>query len=252
MSMKKYLGMKLESAKERIARGREKSRERVDGSLPLGLRVGSRVQLSEAPFLLAGEASHVQYPGDEALISAFSETQLAGLKTHRLYLDDRADSDEESMLLLISDDSGENVDELYLFREQYEIPLYHVEVADVTEGDETSAVEFWLHKEEGIIGMPLFHTPDELTYQRLWEPDRDVRIEPYQLKERIYLDSYGEATAQLEHQGTMLYGRVVEGIGGDIDEYLLITVERDEQVFQVRIWVGLALSQADIDLPDAV
>ena len=252
MSMKKYLSLKLESAKERLARVREGDRERVDESLPLGLRIGSRVQLSEAPFLLAGENSHVDYPGEEALVGAFSESTLAGLKTHRLYLDDRADTEEESMLLLVSNDAGDRVDEMYLFREQYEIPLYHIRVEDADTDDETSAVDFWLDREEGIIGMPLFHTPDELTYERLWEPDRDVRIDPYKSDERIYLDGFGEATATLEHQGTMLYGRVVEGIGGDVDEYLLITVERDEKVFQVRIWIGLGLAQGDIDFPDAV
>lgn len=252
MSMKQYLSLKLESAKERLARAREGERERIDDSLPLGLRIGSRVQLSEAPFLLAGENSHVDYPGEEALVSAFSETTLAGLKTHRLYLDDRTDTDQESMLLLVSDDTGSNVEEMYLFREQYEIPLYHIRVEDAQEDDETSAVDFWLDREEGIIGMPRFHTPDELTYERLWEPDRDVRISPYKSDEKIFLDGFGEASATLEHQGTMLYGRVVEGIGGDIDEYLLITVERDEQVFQVRIWIGLAISQGDVDFPDAV
>lgn len=252
MSMKQYLSLKLESAKERFARAREGERERIDDSLPLGLRIGSRVQLSEAPFLLAGESSHVDYPGEEALVSAFSETTLAGLNTHRLYLDDRTDTDQESMLLIVSDDAGSNVEEMYLFREQYEIPLYHIRVEDAEEDDETSAVDFWLDREDGIIGMPLFHTPDELTYERLWEPDRDVRINPYKSDERIFLDGFGEASATLEHQGTMLYGRVVEGIGGDVDEYLLITVERDEQVFQVRIWIGLGLSQGDVDFPDAV
>ncbi len=253
MSMKQYLRLKVQAAKDRWS-GDGKDRTRVDGDLPLNLRIGSRVQFAEAPFLLAGDATHVPYPGAETLLAAFSEVELAGMKTFRLYLDSRDDTDESVMLMLLMNDGGEYVDERYVFHEQYEIPLYHVSLADVPEHeDETSAVDFWLAKDEGILGMPLFHTPEESTYERLWEADQDIWLKPAALTETITLDAYGEGRTDVEHLGTMLFARVFDGLGGvETQEYLLPTVERDTDGFRVRIWVGLPLAANDLELPDAI
>lgn len=253
MSMRHYLRMQAASVRSRFSKGRESEQVRVDSNLPLNLRFGSRLQFSEAPFLLAGEASYVSFPGNEALIGAFSEVDLGGLKTFRLYLESRADEEQSAMLMVLMSDSGDHVDEMYLFQEQYELPIYHVSLAEVAEhDDETTAVDFWLKDGEGILGMPLFHTPDELTYERLWESEQDRWLKPTESSETIMLDAYGSARTKVEHVGSMLFGRVFEGLGGDVQEYLFTSVERDTDGFRVRIWVGLPLSQADIDLPDAV
>ena len=253
MSMKQYLRLKVQAAKDRWS-GDGKDKVRVDGELPLNLRIGSRVQFAEAPFLLAGDATHVPYPGEETLLAAFSEVELAGMKTFRFYLDSREESDQSVMLMLLMDDRGEQVDERYVFHEQYELPIYHVAVTDVPEHeDETSAVDFWLAKDEGILGMPLFHTPDESTYERLWEADQDIWLKPASLTETITLDPYGEGQTEVEHLGTMLFARVFDGLGGvETQEYLLPTVERDTDGFRVRIWVGLPLAAADMEFPDAI
>lgn len=253
MSMKQYLRMKVQAAKDRWSRDGRDDKVRIDGTLPLNLRMGSRVQFSDAPFLLAGDATHVRFPGVETLLAAFSEVELTGMKTFRLYLDARDDPDESAMLMLIMDDSGEQVEERYIFHEQYELPLYHVAMSDVPEHeDETTAVDFWLKKDEGILGMPVFHTPEESSYERLWEAERDVWLTPTTLNETINLDAYGDAKTEVEHLGTMLFARVFDGIAGELQEYLLPTVERDPDGFRVRIWVGLPLDASDMDLPDAV
>lgn len=250
--MRMYLSMKFDEVKERFS-GDKDERERIDTNLPFNLRVGSRVQISEAPFLLAGEETHVKYPGPEVLINAFSNVDLAGLKTVRLYVESRDDPDESAMLMLLVDGKNISVNEFYVFHEQYEIPLYHVAVSDVPEHeDEVNAVNFWIGKDEGILGMQLFHTPDDLTYSRLWEHDSDTWLAPAKCTETINLDAYGTDTTRVEHLGTMLYARTVEGLTGEIDEYLFTTVERDDDGFRVRIWVGLPLAQADIELPDAI
>ena len=253
MSMRHYLRMKAKSVRSRFSRNGKDEPERVDGDLPLDLRHGSRVQFSEAPFLLAADGTAVKFPGNECLITAFSEVDLGGLRTVRLYLQSRDDDDQSAMLMLIMKDKVNEVDEIYLFQEQYELPLYHTSLTEVPENeDETTAVDFWLAKDEGILGMPLFHTPEELTYERLWENDRDSWLSPAQSTEEISLDPYGENKTIVEHVGTMLFGRVFEGLGGNIQEYLLGSAERDEDGFQVRLWVGLPLSLADIELPDAI
>ena len=254
MSMKQYLRLKVQAAKDRWSGDGKDDRTRVDNELPLNLRVGSRVQFEEAPFLLAGDATFVPFPGAEALLTAFSEVQLAGMKTFRLYLDSRENPDESAMLMLLMDDNGTDVSERYLFHEQYELPLFHVSMADVADHeDETSAVDFWLAKNEGILGMPMFHTPEEATYERLWEADQDVWLKPTTLSETIMLDPYGENRTEVEHLGTMLFARVFDGLGDiELQEYLLPTVERDTDGFRVRIWVGLPISPADMELPDAV
>ena len=253
MSMKQYLRLKVQATKDRFARNDEE-KTRIDADLPLNLRMGSRVQFSETPFLLAGEQTHVQHPGDETLLTAFSQVALAGMDTYRLYLDDREDPDRSAMLMLIMDDQSKDVAERFIFNEQYEIPIYHVSLDDVPEHeDETSAVDFWIGKEQGILGMPVFHTPDELTYDRQWEPERDVWLEPTKHAERINLDAFGETTTEVDHLGTMLFARSIEALGGiDTIEYLLPTVERDADGFRVRIWVGIPVAATDMALPDAV
>ncbi|MYD44679.1 MAG: DUF2491 family protein [Gammaproteobacteria bacterium] len=253
MSMKQYLRLKVKGAKERWANRGQEEKRRVDDQLPLNLRLGSRIQFAEAPFLIAGDGTFVQYPGNETLLSAFSEVELAGLKTYRLYLDSRADPDESAMLMLIMDEAGNQVEERYLFHEQYELPLYHTTLADIgVDDDETTAVDFWLKKDEGILGMPVFHTPEEASYERLWEAERDVWLQPASVRETIVLDTYGDDQTEVEHLGTMLFARVFDGLAGTLEEYLLPTVERDQSGFRVRIWVGLPIAAADMELPDAV
>ena len=252
MSMKVYLGMKVDELKDRF-KNRSADKSRVDLDLPLDLRMGSRIQISEAPFLLTGEESMLQYPGEESLVGGFSDSKMAGLRTFRLYLKDRDRESQESMLMLLTDDAGKNVDELYLFREYTEVPLYYVKMNEIpSDGDEVNSVDFWIDDSEGIIGMPLFHTPEELTYERLWEPDRDARIPALQFSEQVNLDPYGESVLEVEHLGTMLYARTHDSVGGSCDEYLLPTVEKDDEGFRVRIWVGMPLSQSDLTLPDAL
>ena len=252
MSMKVYLGMKVDEIRSRI-KNRSDKKTRIDLKLPMDLRFGSRVQLSEAPFILAGNETPLEYPGEESLIGGFSESTMAGLRTFRLYLKDRDNESQESMLMVLMADEGDAVEEVYLFREYTELPLYYAGMNEVpSDGDEVNAVDFWLDKSEGIIGMPVFHTPDEFTYERLWEPERDVKIPALNFTETVHLDPYGDQPMEIEHLGTMLYARTFKGIADECDEYLMPTVEKDDEGFRVRIWVGMSLAQADLTLPDAL
>lgn len=252
MSMKVYLGMKVDELRTRF-RNRSDKKERIDTALPLDLRMGSRIRLSEAPFLLMGDQTPLQFPGDESLVGAFSESEMAGMRTFRLYLKDREDESQESMLLVLMGEDRQSVDEIYLFREYIELPLYYVGLNEVPDnGDEVNAVDFWIGESEGILGMPMFHTPDELSYERLWEPELDAQIPPLKMTEEVNLDPYGETVMEVEHLGTMLYARSFEGIGIDCDEYLLPTVEKDDEGFRVRVWVGIPLGESDLILPDAL
>ena len=251
--MRVYLSMKVDDVKNRF-RNRGDKRERIDDALPMNLRIGSRVQISEAPFLLTSETGQLKFPGEESLIGAFSKVSMAGLSTARFYLKDRENPDEESMLMITEEpkDSASNA-EMYLFRELEEIPLYHVKLNDAPNEDATvNTVDFWIEKNDGIIGMPLFHTPDELTYERLWEPTNDNRISGAEFTETLNLDPFGEQSLKVEHLCTVLYARTFEGLAGEHDEFLLPTVERDEEGFRVRIWVGMSLSQGDVTFPDAL
>lgn len=253
MSMKVYLSMKIDDLKTRF-RDRKDKRVRIDQDLPLNVRWGSRVEISEAPFLLREGSGFVPYPGSESLIGAFSRVDMAGLPTARYYMKDRDNPDSESMLLVARSPNSESTsDEIFLFREKEEIPMYYTRMDEAPNEDAVeNAVDFWIGNAEGIIGMPYFHSPDEVTYERLWEPDNEERIAGAKFIEDIKMDPYGEQTLQVEHMGTMLYARTFEGIGGAQDEYMLPTVEHDDSGFRVRIWLGLPLSEADLGFPDAV
>ncbi len=247
--MKTYIGLKTKALRERF-KGDRRRRVRVAAGLPFNLRVGSRILFSEAPFLLAGEAFGVGYPGDESLVAGYSEIAWAGLKTFRIYVRDRATGGESLLLFVMGENAPE---ELYLFVNQTEIPLHHAGLAEVPDdGDEINAADFWIGESAGIIGMPLFHTPDDLTYRRLWDTDSDKRITPLAFQEQIHTDAHGEDCATVQHLGEMLYARAVEGTGGQLDEYLLPSVEKHDAGFCVRIRVGMALSLADLSFPDTL
>lgn len=255
MSMKVYMGMKIGALKNRFSKSGDDNepKPRIDTDLPMKLHIGSRIRLSEAPFLLAGDEAGVKYPGEESLVGAYSRTTLSGLSTVRFYLKDREDTEQESMLLAVMGDDGQTVEERYLFREAAEIPLYYVSLDDVpSDGDEVNAVNFWIGENNGIIGMPLFHTPDEQTFSRLWDSENDSKIPVFTLDEKIHLDPYGDEVMDVEHLGTMLYVRSAEGLGDEYDEYLLPTVEKDDEGFRVRIWVGMSLASSDMEFPDAI
>ena len=251
--MKVYLSMKFDDMKSRF-RNRKDKRKRVDQDLPLNVRWGSRVEISEAPFLLREGSGFVAYPGAESLIGAFSRVSMGGLPTVRFYMKDRENPQSESMLLVAtSSNGGGSQHEIYLFREKEEIPLYYTRMDEAPNEDAVeNSVDFWIGSEEGIIGMPYFHSPDEVTYERLWEPENEARIDGASFNEDIKMDAYGEQTLQVEHLGTALYARAFEGLGGEQDEYMLPTVEHDETGFRVRIWIGMPLSEADLGFPDAV
>ena len=247
--MKTYIALKAEQLKRRFKKG-EQRRVRVDTGLPFNLRVGSRIRFSEAPFLLAGDEFGVAHPGEESLVAGYSENEWAGLKTFHIHARDRAGGGQTLLLFVMADTA---VDELYLFTEQTRIPLHYAGLDEVPQdGDEVKAADFWIGESEGIIGMPLFHTPDELTYHRLWDADNDARIPPLAFREQIQTDPYGEHRSTVDHLGEMLYARAVEGAGGELDEYLLPTVEKDDDGFRVRVHVGMALSTTDLSFPDAL
>jgi len=254
--MKSYIGIKANALRKRLSAGwkRKDSDARMDFGLPFGLRIGSRIQFSEAPFLLAelladGEFG-VGHPGDESLVAGYSEIEWAGLNTFRIYTRDRISGNTCLLLIAMGDDSAE---EVYLFKKQTDIPLHYVNLDEVpADGDEVNAVDFWIDDVEGIIGMPLFHTPEELTYHRLWDSDNDVRIPPLAFQEKIHWDAYGENSAKVEHLGEVLYARTVAGADGELDEYLLPSVERDQAGFRVRVRVGMPLSPTDLSFPDAL
>ncbi|GAB6042495.1 DUF2491 family protein [Endothiovibrio diazotrophicus] len=253
MSMKVYLGMKVDALKARFSHRDDGPKPRIDGDLPAGLRLGSRIIVNEAPFLLAGETCAVEYPGEESLVGAYSKVEFGGMETYRLYLKGRDHAERDSMLMVVMEENGHDVAEYYLFREQDEIPLYFVGRDELPpDGDEVHTVEFWIGAEDGIIGAPEFHTPDDHAYGRAWMPEGDYRIPAAEFDERIVLDPYGEHALEVEHLGTMLYARNVEGLSDPVDEFLMPTVERDEEGFRCRVWVGLPLAPADLTLPDAI
>ncbi len=248
MSMKAYMDMKFDSLKQSMNGQKQDKLPGID--LPLGLRIGSRVSIEEAPFLLAGEEGP-EYPGQESLIEGGSCIDIYGLTVFRLYLKDRG-SATESMLMLVMDGEGD-IAEYYLFRELAEVPLYFSCLDEVPlDGDEANAISFWIGEDKGIIGLPVFFTPEGHEYARLWESDVAGRVSPVSFSETIHFDAFNPEHVRVQHLGCMLYTRSIQGLSDETDEFLLVSVERGDNSFSTRIWTGLILSEADLQFPDSI
>ena len=248
--MRKYLGLRVDAIKQRVGRSLKSDSVPKRRPLPFQLRLGSRIRFSEAPFLLAQGHFGAVHPGAEALLVGYSETPVAGMDAWRLSIEDRHDGRAFMLLVILGEEEAEAA-EVFLFSVQEDMPLHYSVLKDVPrDADETEAADFWIGDPEGIIGLPLFYTPSELTYERVWSPERgDVRIDPLSYSEQVWK---GEGAFTVEHLGEMLYVHTHEINGRAFDEFLLPSVEREAENFRARVWVGMRLALTDLTFPDAL
>ena len=230
--MRKYLGMKAAAIKQRVGLSAKKDDVSARRPVPFQLRLGSRICFSEAPFLLAQGYFGTTHPGVEALLVGYSETPVAGMDAWRLYVEDRHNGRAFMLLAILGEEEAETP-EIFLFAVQEDVPLYYAALKDAPRSaDDSETADFWIGEVQGIIGLPLFSTPDELTYERVWSPERgDVRIDPLAYLEQV---QKGEDTCTVEHLGEMLYVHTYKNGNDAFDEFLLPSVEREAEHFRAR------------------
>lgn len=228
------IGMKkMDDLKESFQR----TGDRIDKDLPLGLRVRGMVEIPQVDFILAGDKLKIKHPGLSNIVLSYGVIPLGKSTFHRFYLES---SGGIYMLQLITDERKQ-VEDCKLF-----MPFDEIYPDDWG---------FWLDDREGYIGYSVFQTKDQTTYYRIWEdPERATvveqddqgnkitRIPPVQFLETVYLDQYGKESEVVKYD-TMLYGREITE---QTNEFLLVSSVEATDGASVQIMVGIQLEPVAI------
>lgn len=190
-----------------------KKRTRLDENLPLGVRLGCLIDVTEVALLPFKGLVQFEFPAFPLTVNAIGKIDLGdGVMAYRCYFE-RADA-----FLQLVTERGDLA----------ECRFYTLD-RDVYPASEADW-DVWLNPGAGILGSPVVSHghPEEQVYTREWL-DGDGQAEPVVLTERFLNDPYGDDIVQ-EEQQAMSYFRVAHGDPANpndperIDEYLLITV----------------------------
>ena len=193
---------------------------------PDWFRVGMTFPVDPTPFILAGNATHVQAPEGATAsglvsVEAVGEVTTDGVRWHRLYLPGG------KCFFQVHLDAEGRPDECRYFSWLDEV---------VPAGPEEWA--FWLDVAEGAIGWPEFQTKDGKVYTRLWTQG-DTRVAPRVLSETL---TNVTGTTRWEQQAMLYAAPTGAEPPAPATEYILVAAA--DQGGQA--WVEIS---AGIDVP---
>lgn len=210
---------------------------RIDRDLPLGLRIGSMVNITSADAIIAGDELKIKIPPQDMMVVAYGKFSVGDFYGHRFYM--AADSGELYTLQIVTNQKGV-IDDCKLYSLHDEFP--------------ESNWDFWLSDQDGNIGLSVFDLKDGTRYFRAWEnpgdeiivqenaTDKITHIPPVKLVETVYADPFGDEKRRIEYD-SMLYGRDVTS---DIQEYMMASVASEPGSATVQIIIGLPMEPASI------
>jgi len=190
---------------------------------PDWFRVGMTFPVDPAPFILAGNMTHVQAPEgvtDSGLISVetVGEVSTDGVRWQRLYLPGG------QCFFQVHLDADGRPDECRYFSRFDEI---------VPAGPDEWA--FWLDTAEGAIGWPEFQTKDGKVYTRVWSQG-DTRVAP-----RILMETLTNATGTTsQERQAMLYAAPTGAEApAPSTEYILVAAADQDGQAWVELYAGI-------------
>ncbi len=268
-------GLARDLAKDVTERLKGTPRRRDDG-LPLGLRHGGMVSVSDITGLLLPDAFNI--PADMArdlgfdpqfleilalkaalpqgphAVQGWSRTPWHGLWLYRFHLSDDAGFLEvwtEADGLTVLDDG---IRFFSLLAEEF--PL---EWNDWTPDPQGSTDIWWIgNAAYPLPGLSLDDDGDWVawSYQRMWSPG-DTVIAPREMREEVCLDPFEDGAKTVIRHECMLYARRSPRVTAAPDredgatealEYLFLTAAETSDGKGVEFWAGIGLSPADLTI----
>ena len=215
--MKPFKFLKKKLSKEKV----------VDESLPLGLKIGSKLSFNTSNLVLIKDQMLMDKIPKELYVFAYGEYNLEGSNGYRFYL---GESIDVQLILDILIDPEYTEYKIYTLYEE----LY----LDEDGWDE------WLNEETGIIGSSAFEIEEEYgayEYTRTVS-DSPKRIEPFKYKETLYKNNNNIIYNHL----SMSYGRWVES--GIVEYALIEVIEEEENNAYVNILIGTDINKSQINV----
>jgi hypothetical protein len=233
-----YLAVKRDERKKKI----EANRPRTDNGLPLGIRIGSTVELPETQFLLFGDQLKFKFPGVKNYAFAWSRIDLGDEKAVRIYLESE-DGKQGSFLQIFEKEDGADP-EVWLWREYQKI--YPTTAEDFMDWYMDPNDERREMLEKTLIGYCMIQMPEAIIYVRAVDNDENAGpdwIEPIAFNEKIVSDPHGDEVFSVQH-AAMLYGRgLAPEAGIDEAEYVMFSMEEDKEGARISICLGIMLTQ---------
>lgn len=223
---------KMEDAGNLFGSGDEA--KRVDGGLPLGLKINNVIELPTTKFVLGKGQFLSENPGKKHYVTGYSKVQMFDDSYCRFYLS--SDDGEKTSVLEVLHE-GDKVLACTLFQEYDEI-----------EPECAEDWEAWLNDRDGMIGDLIFNVlqdDEEIPFHRVVASDHEERIEPESFSERVITDPFDSQGIFFRNQG-MFYVRDVQAGRREETEQLFLTCEENNNEAKIRIFVGVEIEPTTI------
>lgn len=201
-----------------------KEPEVQEKKMPLGIKIGSVIELDHLDWKLLGDKTKFTDPDTTMIVDRYGHIKLTpSTEVYRFYTKDN------SFLELVLEYN--EIEEIKLF-----IP--HDTVIPYSEED----WEFWVG-DNANIGQPNFELKCKTAYERVWMEDTEGAVYPVEMDETIHFMEDDEVnTVSVQHM-SMMYGRWVSD---ETPEWLLVSAEDRGEVGSVELYLGKDMSDTDI------
>lgn len=239
-----------------LEKWKDSNQERLDKNLPLGIKIGARIQLdTTADFIIAQDELCMPEAPEKGTIYQIGTFDFGrGMKTTRAYFSaPGADGTFAQVAFLQVDSQRESIGNVRLFVQIEEMGIREQDGGFflVDSSGEEYDLDEWLNEEQGILGAPEFYMPnpqneeDSVTFHRLNQPNAN-RILREERIEKLLGDPFGEDREEV-HCTAADYHREL-----DNDyvkrEYLILRLAEGDHEAGVEIYVGIDVSQSAVDI----
>ncbi|MBF0556684.1 MAG: DUF2491 family protein [Nitrospirae bacterium] len=226
----------VERQKEALSGLLEGKKQRVDSTIPLGLKINSIVKIDETKFIINEGILKVQSPGASThTVVAAGKYTIGSMSNYKVYLQSTMDKEDESIIQVVVENT-----EI--------ISLAYFKVIDEIFPASEDEWGVWLNYGTGLIGYKDFIIDGELVYQRtIGSPQQDY-IEPIEFTETVALDAYGMTGMKVDCL-SMRYAR-----DAGISEYVVVTMEKVKDEFGtvkeagITIMAGIELAEPELEI----
>ncbi|MBF0458647.1 MAG: DUF2491 family protein [Nitrospirae bacterium] len=228
----------VERQAETLSHLLEGKKQRVDSTIPLGLKLNSIVKIDETKFIINEGNLKVQSPGAGAhTVVAAGKYTIGSMSNYKVYLQSTMDKEDASIVQVVVEGT-----------EIISLAFYRVidEIFPATE-DEWGV---WLNYDTGLIGYKDFIIDGELTYQRTIGSPQLNYVDPLEFTETVALDPYGMTGMKVDCL-SMRYAREVNKA---VSEYVVVTMEKVKDEFGgvkeagITIMVGIDLLEPELEI----
>ncbi|WP_420266427.1 DUF2491 family protein [Candidatus Magnetominusculus dajiuhuensis] len=226
----------VQRQKEALSGLLEGKKQRVDSTIPLGLKINSIVKIDETKFIINEGNLKVQSPGASThTVVAAGKYTIGPMSNYKVYLQSTMDKEDESIIQVVVENT-----------EIISLAYFKVidEIFPATEDD----WGVWLNYDTGLIGYKDFIIDGELVYQRTIGSPQQEYIEPMEFTETVALDAYGMTGMKVDCL-SMRYARDV-----GINEYVVVTMEKVKDEFGavkeagITIMAGIELAEPELEI----